>query len=144
MSYEENFLYLGTIVVLLFVVPSSYRKSLYLGWATSAVESRYDVKLTSTTPASLFSPRLRLAQKRDGDQGGKGRGAILKAERLRVAIGWMSLLSKQPSLIIGLKKPWSAKPHGRWDIEPISPRLGRTSGAFGGGFGNLSVAVPEV
>ncbi|HEX5037944.1 MAG TPA: hypothetical protein VFX30_12365, partial [bacterium] len=142
---KKIFFVFGTIVVLLFVVPFFLPKSLYLGWATSAVESRYDVKLTIDDASLAFLPRVSVSLKNvTATKAAKGEAPILKAERLRVAIGWMSLLSKQPSLIIGLKNAVvgeATRVDG--DIETdITPPTGERPGRLEVDSGNLSVAVP--
>jgi hypothetical protein len=133
------------IVLLLVTVPFLIPKKLYLGWATTAVESRYDVKLKIEDASLAFLPRVAVSLKNvTATKAEKGEAPVLKAERLRVAIGWMSLLSRRPSLIIGLKNAVvgeNSKIDGDIETDLTPPAAGRP-GRLELESGNLSVTVP--
>jgi len=142
---KKIFYAIGALIVLLLVVPFLIPKKLYLGWATGAVESRYDVKLKIEDAGLAFLPRVAVTLKNVvAAKAEKGEAPLLKAERLRVAIGWTSLLAKQPSLIIGLKNAVAGEDtriDGDIETDLKPPAAGRP-GRLKLDSGNLLVSVP--
>lgn len=142
---KKIFYAIGALIVLLLVVPFLIPKKIYLGWATGAVESRYDVKLKIEDASLAFLPRVAVTLKNVvAAKAEKGEAPLLKADRLRVAIGWTSLLAKQPSLIIGLKNAVAGEDtriDGDIETDLKPPAAGRP-GRLELDSGNLSVSVP--
>ncbi|HSA59685.1 MAG TPA: AsmA-like C-terminal region-containing protein [bacterium] len=94
----------GAIVALLVVVPFFVPKRLYLGWAITAVESRYPVKLKIEDAGLWLLPRVSVSLKNvTATSTEPGAETLIKAGRLSVGIGWLDLLAKRPALIIGLR-----------------------------------------
>lgn len=135
----------GIILALLLVAPFFVPKSFYLGWATTAVESRYDVKLKIEDAGLRLLPRVSVTLKGvTATKTDKGSEPVLRASLLKVGIGWMELFSKKPSLIIGIRDGIfgdDVRVDGDIDAEIRSPETDRP-GRLDLDSGNLSVTVP--